>query len=211
MGGAHGEAGLAQPCGDLLFVDGIGVRVQQAHGHDLDLQVVQHPRQLVHIVFHHRLEHLTGGGEAFGESERQVWVHQRRTSRYEDVVQLGSGLPADRQHVLEPLRGHKRHPCPFALKHGIGRHGRAVHDIHGIPLGCQVPDAIKDGARRVVGGGPVFVDHKPGRGELDEVGKSSTSVDTEAGTHSGNFTHLGTHSWLMELHDRTLCLAAQKA
>ncbi len=108
---------------------GIGVRMKQAHRHDVHLVVVQHPRQLIHVVFHDRFKHSACGVQAFRDAKRQMRLHQGRPRCDEDVVQLRPRLPADLQDILEPPGRDQRNLGAFPLQHSVRGHSRPMHNL----------------------------------------------------------------------------------
>jgi hypothetical protein len=61
-------------------------------------------------------------------------LRDRRWPLHPQRVQPRAILPADQQHVLEPLGGHERHAFPRPLQQRVGRHGRPVHHLPRPPL-----------------------------------------------------------------------------
>ena len=87
-------------------------------------------------------------GGPFLHSKAQVGGNQRLHAVEEEIVKLGTGLPADLNGVFKARGCDQRHARAFALQQRVRAHCRAMQQDHRSPL----PDLFQrldDGLRRV--------------------------------------------------------------
>ena len=140
---------------------------------------MEHTRELVDVVFNNGLKDVAGSIKSLGDPEREVGLHQRWARRHKHVVQLGPRLAPDLEHILKASRRHERHPCPLALQHRVGGHGRSVHHVRLTGAAGQALDALKDRPRRVVGRRPLLMDDQARRGQLHKVSEGATGINSQ--------------------------------
>ena len=105
-------------------------REQVADGDRLSTRLDEFVHRRAHRVLVQRRHLLPLGADAFGNLPAVLPRRQedRRLRLEDDAVELPAHLPPDLQHVLEAGGGEQAKPGPFALEHGVGRHGGAVQE-----------------------------------------------------------------------------------
>ena len=95
------------------------------------------------------------------EAEPQPPWHERRRRGCVPVVEVWPVLPADLDEILEsPCRDEGgRSPAP--LEQGVRRDRRAVTDEGGGTIDAELPEAVQNGPRRIVGSGTPDSTKKP--------------------------------------------------
>ena len=89
--------------------------------------------------------------------------------------------------VCRPMRttssnpfGHdQRDARATPLEHRVGRHGRAMDNLVICFVLCELRDAVKNRARRIVRRRSQLEHHESARSETDEISESAPSIDAQ--------------------------------
>ena len=130
----------------VLLVNGIGIGVQQTHGHRVHLLFSDLADDLLEPF---RIEfslHFTGVEDSLRHLEAQVPGHQGLGAPGEEVVQAGPILPHDVKDIPEPLGDDEGALHPFPFEQGIGGHGGPVDEEADVfQADPNVPNYLLDG------------------------------------------------------------------
>ena len=175
---------LGEQLGQHALVLGLGVGVQQRHGHGFGPRAGDFSHELFGGVRLERALDALGAG-ALGRAEAQLVRHERRRGGAAQLVQARARLARELEHVGETLGGDQRGAGGAALQQRVGR------DRHAMCEQLDVPGARAGALQHEAHGG----EHCPGllvgrRGYLgaedggvlaDEhrVGESPADVDSE--------------------------------
>ena len=171
-GQRHAQAGCPQRLADKLLVGGVGVAVQQADRHRVDIS--ERGSQACERAKRERLEHGAVVEHPLVQAELLAFGDQAAARRGRPVVQVGAILPSELEQVLEAASGDERRACARALQQSVGGHGGAVHDLAG---GKQF-QAGQYRARRVGGGRSHLVAAQARAVPCDEVRERPAAVDS---------------------------------
>ena len=172
------------------LVDGVGVGVQKADGDGLYALRSQRGRYLAQDVFVERCQHGAAGIEALGYAKTAVARHERPGLFKLQVVESGTNLAGDLQHIAEALGGDKARWRDLALDDGVGGDCGAVNDVSHVfsgdlLLGEQPLHSFHKPARRVLGGRRDFAGVDAPRRFVNErnIGKGAADIDAESIGH----------------------------
>ena len=118
---------LANNVADALLVRRVGEREQQADGHRVDIGLGDGLSRTSDAVLVELDLHAVRP-DALGHRETQFARHEGAGRTLGEVVERGSVLPADLDHVAESLGRHERRACAPPLEERVGRHRRAMGD-----------------------------------------------------------------------------------
>ena len=113
----------------LQLVFAVDVGVYKADRHRLDPKALQLFDNGFGVFAFHVLENGAVRQGAFIDFKHQIARDGRLRALYPEVIQIRSFLPADLQHIPEPLGGNQGSFGAFALKKRIGGNGGAVDEI----------------------------------------------------------------------------------
>ncbi len=186
----QGDEGLrhrrAQPQAHLPLVIRVGMGMQKAHRHRLDLERAQRVHDLAHLVRHQRDHDLAAGPDPFRDLEAQMARHQRRRLLPQRIVEPRHADPAQLQHVAKAAGGQQRAARALALQDRVGGDGAAMQ--HGIEAGGierqlagELRHALHDRRSIVVRSrGQLVAGHQAGVGDEGHVGERAADIDRHA-------------------------------
>jgi hypothetical protein len=87
-----------------------GVGEQQAHRHGLRLQPPHRAHHPIDFRIGQRDDHFTGRTGPLNNGHYQLVRHERFGAGDGQVVERGTVLPGDLQHIGEPVGGHQHRP-----------------------------------------------------------------------------------------------------
>ena len=158
------------------LVGRIGVGVQQANGHGLDIAVRHLAGHVLQGVEIGRLFDLATGKQTLVQFKAPATLHQRGRVVKLQVVQIGAVMtrePTQFQNVSKPSRGDERRLGGLVLHHHVGGHRGAMPDeadLSGCAAAQRQNAAVAiQGTHRAIGGGgghlggpdgpALFIDH----------------------------------------------------
>ena len=162
----EGDMGLArcQCRAQRYLVRGVGVGVNEAYGHGLDAELLHLVERGGDRILRQWHEHGAIRFEPLGNFEAQLLRHQGgQLRRHVEAVEVAAVLAPNGEGIAESLCGDERHAGELALDDGVGRHGRAVHQV-----GDLVP-AQADGRERRVHAGHGLARHAAHLGRAVEI------------------------------------------
>ena len=177
---------LAHDLGDVLFVSGIGVRVQEADGQGLDLLGEEAVERSLHLGRVERLEHRAVGIDALVDLHAEIALHQRHGLLPREIVELGHSDPPDLEDVAESGGRDKAGPRALELEDRVGGDRGAVQHLGEIAsaeagLAEQLAQAVDNGARVVVDARRDLLRVNAAAGvEQHDVGEGAADVDADA-------------------------------
>ena len=142
-------------------------------------------------------DHLASGTDPFVHLDHRLVEHLGQLDV--ELEQVGAGLVADHQRILEPLGGHQHGRLSPALQQGIGGHGGS--HLHGFDGGVdaglfeQPPDPLDGGVGVVAGivGQEFAYQHLSAGGAGHHIREGAASVYPELPTGGGRRRLLGAH------------------
>ena len=140
-----------------------------------------------------RQDDLARRTDALGHLEAVLARHQRLGMIGLQVVDLGPGLAADLEQVLEALGGDERDLAAAPLDQRVGRDRRAVGEKREAASGRKRAQPFQDRARGIVGrGGDLVRARLAGRVvHQEEVGEGAADVHSQRRAHPLPMTRLG--------------------
>src|SRR5918999_1042111 len=125
QGDVHVGERLSERLADPLFVLGVHEREQEAHRDGLDFGLFDRSDEALQATFVQRCD-LPLRAHPLRDREAQVARDEGGRAVPGEVVEGGTVLARDLQHVPEALRRHERRPGPAAFEQGVRRHGHPV-------------------------------------------------------------------------------------
>ena len=116
---------------------------------------------------------------AFVDSEAQLGRYQWLDALKKEIVELGAGLAADFDGVLESGGGDQRCASTLALQQSIGSDSRTVEE-HELTFGGDFPEGLDDGLGRIGRSGKHLQHAQAATLKPDTVGERAASVDGDA-------------------------------
>ena len=178
-GQRHVQAGCSQRLADKPLVDGVGVAMQQANRHRIDIS--ERVSQACERAGRERLQHGAIVEHPLVQAELLAFGDQAAARRWCPVVQVGTILPSELQQVLEAASGDEGRARARALQQGVGGHRGAMHEL----AGGKAFQAGQDRARRVGRGRSHLVAAQTRAVPCDEVRERPAAVDS--------YAHVGTN------------------
>ena len=164
---------------DPSLMRGVRVAVEEADRDGLVVAALQRLCEAVpRCVLIQGDDHLPVRADAFGHLERVAARHHGLGLAVVNVVDGAPALPLEGEQIAEPLGGEERHLRTLALQHGVGGHGRAVHEILG-DVQCQtrLVERCDRPAVRTLRRARHLCDTHAVRLERDEIGERAADLD----------------------------------
>ena len=172
--------GRAQNLADAPLMRRIGVGVQQAHRHRLDLVGGEELGEARHLVLGQRNEHLAPGVHPLGDLEGQFARDERLRPMKEQIEGLDAVAAPDRIGVAEAARGDQRGASALLLQHRVDGDGRAVQDlVERGHLAAREAQALGDAAGRIGRHGRGLRGDDAAVDAAHQVGESSPDIDAD--------------------------------
>ena len=183
---AHARADLGQDLPDPRLVCGIGVGVDQRHGHRLHVELGDAARDGPHRGFVQRPPHGAVHVHALRHREAQLARHQRPGLDDVDVVLVEAALVRDLDHVAEAVSRNERGARALALDDGVGGERGAVHEHADVAerqarLRQRAAGALDDGHLRLPRRRQQLGDVPAPAAEQHDVGERPADVDSQPG------------------------------
>ena len=164
----------------------VGIGMQQAHRHRLGAAVHHGLNGAVNAGGVQRPQHLAAEVQPLAHLQPVLSLHQRRGLFVVEVVQPGSAVAPELQHVAETLGGDERGMGALLLDDSVGGDGEAVahlgdrarFDAQLLHTGA---DAVQHGAAVIVGrAGDLAGENAPVAAEKHDVGEGAANVHADA-------------------------------
>src|SRR5437867_12778522 len=114
--------------GDRFLVSRIGIRMEQADGHRLDLKSSQSPSESLEGVGVKRDHDLSPGPGPLRQTESQSGRDPDSPNGGIQAVQFGSRLAPQDEEIFKPPRTHEGRSATPPLQKGVGGYGGSVDD-----------------------------------------------------------------------------------
>ena len=150
----HGHAGqlLLEELAHPLLVLGVGVGVDEADGHRLDLAAAQDPGDAPRVGLVQRLDDVAAVVDTLAHLEAVAAAHVRRRDVLVGVPEVFLRPAPDLDHVAEPRRRHHRDLRETAREERVRGHRRAVREEADlVQVDAGGADAVEHGLHRVMG------------------------------------------------------------
>ena len=179
---AHVRKVARQVLAQRALVLGVGVAVQQAYRHTLDVLALQACHELGDLIDLQRRLYRPVRGDPFGDLEPQPPRHRRRRlGRRLEIVEVQPARPRDLQHVPKSARGDQAHDRAAPLDDGVRHDRRTVRDRGDRVIAGERLKAAHDAVRRAGRRRRDFAARQPARRRAhDNVGKGAADVDADA-------------------------------
>src|SRR5215218_6865655 len=128
--------GVTQHLGEYVLVHGVGVAVEQAHAHCLDIELLESTDDAPHAVHVELRDDPAVRTEPLTQLDAAAAGDQRAVSPRKSVG-LRSIAPAKLEHILKSGGSDECHPRALAFEDGIGRYRRAVYHSRNLSHGLH--------------------------------------------------------------------------
>ena len=159
-------------------------RKQERHGNRFNFGAPEFVYQFMDCIVGQWFQHFAVGCDSLPDAESQLCRNRRRRLYRIQIVEFGSRLASDLDHVFEAGRGYQGGARSATLQQGISSYRCAMHNFNFTRLVTVIfNDSLQardDGARRIVGSGGQLENVQPIFGFENKIGEGPSGVHADA-------------------------------